>query len=88
MTHPHGVHCLHTHGWNIRGWCRKCRNHWEDRCGKVGCRQYATHANELLVRGVLLSMEEGALPLDPFILSIDLSDLTIERPHFTEPSAN
>jgi hypothetical protein len=88
VNHPHGIHCIHTLGWDIRHWCRKCRNHWEAKCGKVRCRKYEAAAAEHLVRGVLLDMESGTLPLDPMMLSIDLSELTIDRPHFTEPSAN
>ena len=52
----------------------------------AGCRKYEAAAAENLVRGVLLDMESGDLPLDPMMLSIDLSELTIDRPHFTEPS--
>jgi hypothetical protein len=87
MRHSHGIHCLHVYGWDIRRWCGVCHNHWEGHCGQAGCKKYATLADELLVRGVLLSMESGALPLDPMMLAIDLSDLGVSQPS-REPSAN
>jgi len=87
MTHIHGIHCMHTLGWDIRHWCSRCRHHWEAKCGKVRCRNYAKAMNAHLVRGVLLDIESGTLPLDAEILNIDLSELGIQRPSL-DPSAN
>jgi hypothetical protein len=85
--HIHGIHCMHMLGWSVRDWCSKCRHHWEEKCGRVRCRNYAAHANANLVRGVCLSIESGHLPLDIELVNIDLTDLGIQRPSL-QPSAN
>jgi hypothetical protein len=96
MKHPHGIHCLHVHGWHHRDWCGLCHNHWEaygneaedEADHRATRKEYEELVNQLLVRGVILSMEAGALPLDAEILNLDMSELGIHHQTNLTPSTN
>ena len=64
-SHPHGIHCLHRHGWEVRRWCPACRIHWANTCGQVDCDKFAAACNTNLAYQVLAEIERGDLPLPP-----------------------
>jgi hypothetical protein len=86
-NHPHAIHCLHIDGWHVNHWCYRCRKHWSDTCGQVGCEEYERRADDKLVHQVMLEMEDGTLPIPAEILNLDLSDVGLPRTPPT-PSAN
>jgi hypothetical protein len=75
MTHSHGVHCLHILGWNLRRWCRGCYRHWEESCGKVGCKNYEQTADHDLARAVVLDMQDGRLDIPAEIVELNTPEV-------------
>jgi hypothetical protein len=86
--HSHQVHCIHVHGWYTRNWCYRCRRHWAETCGVDGCSNYEQTATDDLVRAVVREMCDGDVPIPVELLALDLSDLAIDNPTPSEPSAN
>ena len=93
--HLHGIHCLHVHGWDSADGAvcvittgRAMAHPSPTKPTNCAVRkEYQELINQLLVRGVILSIEAGKLPLDVEILNLDMSELGIHGPDLT-PSAN
>jgi hypothetical protein len=64
-VHPHGIHCLHRHGWLTKKWCPSCRIHWQNTSGKIYDPVFAANCDRGLAYQVLREIETGEMPLPP-----------------------
>src|SRR5262249_4167443 len=100
VSHPHGIHCLHIHRWDIPRWCATCRRSFEQFEGVEGqptpgeptpetraawMRLFEKYVDTSLAYAVLADIERGELPLPP---SFDVEDLRPLPDWVREPSEN
>src|SRR5262245_59347585 len=85
--HPHGIHCLHLHGWSMCRWCATCWRSFEEFEGVEGepapgeptpetraawMRLFERYVDTTLAYAVLVEIERGELPFPPtFATALD-----------------
>jgi hypothetical protein len=84
MNHPHGIHCMHIHGWNVYLWCNRCFLDWTESSGRIGDRQTEIAADQALARQVVLDMHEGRLDIPREILDLT-STPEVSDPWWRDP---
>ena len=70
MNHPHGIHCMHVHGWHMYLWCNPCYLAWQETSGRIGDRRTEIAADQALAREVVRDMHEGKLDIPREVLDL------------------
>jgi hypothetical protein len=70
VNHPHGIHCMHIHGWNVYLWCNPCYLAWQETSGRIGDRKTEIEADRTLARQVVAGMIDGRLDTPREVLDL------------------